>query len=310
MKFEKPFTLKEIASFINAKFDGDPGHMVTGLNEIHRVEPGDLTFVDHPKYYNKSLNSAATTIIINTKADVPAGKALIYSDDPFRDYVMLVKKFRPFEPSSKMISDKSLIGEGTIIQPGAFVGNYVSIGKNCIIHSNVSIYDYTTIGDNVIIHSNSVIGADAYYFKKRPEGFDKLESCGQTIIEDNVEIGALCTIDKGVSGDTIIGKGTKLDNHIQIGHDTIVGKNCLIGDHVAIAGVTNIEDDVMIWASCSINKDLVIGKGAIILACSGVDKSLEGGKTYYGVPAEDARKKWKEVALLKKLPEIWEKFKS
>lgn len=310
MKFEKPFTLKEIASFINAEFVGDPGHIVSGLNEIHRVEPGDLTFCDYHKYYNKSLNSAASTVIINTKIEAPKGKALIFSDDPFRDYVALVKRFRPFEPCNKAISDTALIGSGTVIQPGAFVGNHVSIGKNCIIHSNVSIYDHTVIGDNVIVHANSVIGADAYYFKKRPQGFDKLESCGRTVLEDNVEIGALCTIDRGVSGDTIIGKGTKLDNHIQIGHDTVVGKNCLIGDHVAIAGVANIEDEVMIWGSCSINKDLVIGKGAIVLACSGVDKSLEGGKTYYGMPAEDARKKWKEVALLKKLPEMWEKLNS
>jgi UDP-3-O-[3-hydroxymyristoyl] glucosamine N-acyltransferase len=125
-----------------------------------------------------------------------------------------------------------------------------------------------------------------------------------------VEIGALTSIDKGVSGDTIIGKGTKIDNHVQIGHDIVVGKNVLIGSHTAIGGVTEIQDDVIIWAKVSINKDVVIGKGAVILALSGVDKSLEGGKTYWGAPAEEAHKKWKELALLRKLAEKEDKLNS
>lgn len=310
MKFETAITLKDLAGMIKAEFAGDPGHIITGINEIHRVENGDITFVDHPKYYDKALNSNATTIIINKNVPCPEGKALLFSDDPFRDYVFIVKKYRSFEPASKAVSDSAKIGEGTIIQPNAFIGNHVKIGKNCIIHANASIYDHTIIGDNVIIHSNAVIGADGYYFKRRPEGYDKLESCGRAIIEDDVEIGALTSIDIGVSGDTIIGKGSKLDNHVQIGHDTIVGKNVLIGAHCAIAGVTTIEDDVIIWARVSINKDLVIGKGAIILALSGVDKSLKGGKTYWGIPADEARKKWKEIALIRRLPEMEEKLNS
>lgn len=307
MKFEKAYTLKNIAKLINAKFEGDPSFKVTGLNEIHRVEAGDLTFVDHPKYYDKALNSKATTIIINKKVAPPKGKALIISDDPFRDYVALVKHFRPFESCSKAISKKAKIGKGTIIQPGAFVGNHVKIGKNCTIHANVCIYDHSVIGDNVIIHSNTVIGADAFYYKKRPTGYDKLMSCGRVILEDNVEIGACCTIDKGVSGDTIIGKGTKLDNHIQIGHDTVIGKNCLIATAVIIAGVTTIEDDVILWGQVAVQKDLTIKKGAIVLATSAVDKTLEGNKVYFGAPAIEARKKWKEIAMLKRVPELFEK---
>lgn len=306
MKINPTYKLKDFAALINAEFDGDPDHVISGINEIHMVEPGDVTFVDFHKYYDKALNSSATTIIINKKVECPAGKALIFSDDPFRDYVFFAKKIRPFEAASKSISDSALIGEGTVIQPGAFVGNHVSIGKNCIIHANASIYDHCIIGDNVIIHSNAVIGADAYYFKRRPEGYDKLYSCGNTIIEDNVEIGALCAIDKGVSGNTVIGKGTKLDNQVQVGHDTRIGKNCLIGSHSAIAGVTVIEDDVILWAQVLINKDIVIGKGAVMLATSGTDKSLEGGKVYFGVPAIEARSKWKEIALLKRLPELFE----
>jgi len=309
MKLPKTYTLSQIGEMLNGKTIGNPDFAIEGINEIHMVEAGDLTFVDHPKYYAKALNSAATTILINKIVDCPPGKALIISDDPFSDYLKLVKHFRPFEKANKSISDTASIGEGTSIQPGVFIGNHVKIGKNCLIHSNVSIYDHSIIGDNVIIHANSVIGADAYYFQRRAEGYKKFESHGKVILKDRVEIGALCTVDKGVSGDTIIGEGTKLDNHCQIGHDTQIGKNCLIGAFAAIAGVTRIQDDVILWGRVSVNKDLVIGKGAIVLATSGVDKSLEGGKTYFGIPAVEARKKWKEMAAIKRFMEVYEQDK-
>lgn len=309
MKFNPPLKLSELAAMLQAEFAGDPDFLVTGLNEIHMVEPGDITFVDHPKYYDKALNSRATTILINKKVDCPAGKALIFHEKPFDAFISVILRFRAFESASKMVSDSAVIGEGTVIQPGAFVGNHVTIGKNCLIHANASIYDHSVIGDEVIIHSNSVIGADAYYFQRRPDGYHKFESCGRVILENRVEVGALCSIDKGVTGDTVIGEGTKLDNHCQIGHDTVIGKNCLIGAHAAIAGVTKIEDDVLIWGRVAINKDLVIGKGAVILATSAVDKSLEGGKTYFGVPAEEARKKWREMASVRQLPDLIAKMK-
>jgi UDP-3-O-[3-hydroxymyristoyl] glucosamine N-acyltransferase len=308
MKFDKPKTLKEISEIINAPFEGDASFPVLGINEIHMVEPGDLTFVDHPKYYDKALQSKATAILINKKVTRPEGKALIFSDDPFSDYMFLVRKFRPFEPAVKLISDSAEIGEGTIIQPGTFIGNHVTIGKNCIIHSNVSIYDHCILGDNVIVHSGSVIGSDAFYFQRRKDKTIKFESCGRVVINDHVEIGANCTIDKGVSGDTIIDEYTKFDNHIQIGHDTYVGKRCLFASAVLVAGVTRIEDDVILWGQVVVNKDVVVGKGAIVLATAGIDKSIEGNKIYYGAPAEEARKKWRELALIRKLPEMFDKL--
>jgi UDP-3-O-[3-hydroxymyristoyl] glucosamine N-acyltransferase len=311
MLFPRPYSLQEISKLLNARFDGDPDFEINGINEIHMVEPGNLTFVDHPKYYDKALNSRATTILINKEVPRPDGKALIISDDPFRDYVWLAKHFMPFMPSGSSISPTAEIGEGTVIQPGVFIGNHVKIGKNCILHPNVAIYDHSVIGDEVIIHANSVIGADAYYFQKKPAGYRKLESCGRVVIKDRVEIGALCSIDRGVSGDTIIDEGTKFDNHVQVGHDTYIGRHCLIGAHCAIAGVTRIEDEVILWGRVAINKDLVIGKGAVILATSAVDKSIEGGgKTYFGAPAEEAKKKWREMVYVKRLPELFEKLKN
>jgi UDP-3-O-[3-hydroxymyristoyl] glucosamine N-acyltransferase len=302
MDLPVPLSLELAASWLGASFSSRTDANILGLNEIHMVRPGDLTFVDHPKYYKKVLQSPATFIIINQNINVPEGKALIFSDDPFRDYNLLVRRFRCFESCSAHISPSATIGEGTVIQPGAFVGNHVSIGRNCIIHANVSIYDHCIIGNEVIIHSNTVIGADAFYFKRRPGRTDKLESCGNVVIEDDVEIGAGCTIDRGVSGDTIIGQGTRLDNQVQIGHDTRIGRFCLLAAQVGVAGVCVVEDDVILWGQVGVQKDLRIGRGAIVLGQSGVARDLEAGKIYFGSPCKEASTHKRELVLMKELP--------
>jgi len=303
-------SLGDLAGFLGAKYVGDPEHLVEGMNEIHMVEKGDLTFVDHPKYYDKALQSNATTILINKDVPCPEGKGLIISDDPFTDFNKVGKHFRPFEPAKDMISPTAEIGEGTVIQPGAFIGNHVKIGRNCLIHANAVVYDHCILGDGVVMHSGSVIGADGYYFQKRKGETLKFNSVGRVVLGNHVEIGANTTIDKGVTGDTTVGDYTKFDNHVQVGHDTQIGRYCLIGAFTAIAGVTKIEDNVILWANVVVDKDLVIGEGTVMLATSGTDKSLEGGKVYFGRPAMEARQAWKEMALIKKLPEIWEKTKN
>ncbi|TWP22934.1 UDP-3-O-(3-hydroxymyristoyl)glucosamine N-acyltransferase [Apibacter muscae] len=301
MKFPKIFTLKEIASIIKAEFIGDENFPIYGTNEIHRVKKGEIVFVDHPKYYEKALNSNATTILINKKVDCPEGKSLLISDDPFRDFNAINGYFRDFSLKNQMIATDLDIGDNTIIQPGVFIGNQVKIGKNCIIFPNVVIHDFTTIGDNVIIQSGSVIGGDAFYYKNRGYSFDRLKSVGNVIINDNVEIGSNCTIDRGVTDSTIIGEGSKLDNLIQIGHDTVIGKKCLIASQVGIAGCCIIEDEVTIWGQVGVASSITIRSKAVILAQSGVSKNLEGNKTYFGYPADEAKSKLKELATLKKI---------
>jgi UDP-3-O-[3-hydroxymyristoyl] glucosamine N-acyltransferase len=310
MKLPRKYTLSEIAALSSSDFDGPSGFEITGINEIHMVEAGDITFVDHPKYYDKALNSAATTIIINKRVPCPAGKTLIFNDAPFDVYNNLVKHFVKFIPASQKISTTAKIADNAIIQPGAFIGENVVIGEHCLIHANVCIYDNTIVGNHVIIHAGAVIGSDAFYYKKKTTGYDKMVSCGRVIIGSQVEIGALCTIDKGVSGDTVIGDGSKLDNQVHVGHDTVIGKNCLFAAQVGIAGVVTIEDDVILWGQVGVQKDLTIGKGAVILGKSGVSKSLPGGKVYFGAPVEEARDKWKELALIRKLPLIIEELRS
>ena len=265
MKFPKDSFFTRNCKFAQCEFIGDENFPVSGMNEIHVVEPGDIVFVDHPKYYDKALQSAATIVLINKKVDCPEGKALLISDDPFRDFNTLTKHFKPFQSSNVSISASAKIGEGTVIQPNCFIGNNVTIGKNCLIHSNVSIYDHTVIGDNVIIHAGTILGADAFYYKKRPDGFDQLISGGRVVIKDNVGIGALCTIDKGVTGDTTIGEGTKIDNQVHVGHDTVIGKKCLIASQTGIAGCVIIEDEVTIWGQVGTTSGITIGAKAVIM---------------------------------------------
>jgi UDP-3-O-[3-hydroxymyristoyl] glucosamine N-acyltransferase len=313
MKFLSPVPVQWIAELIDAAVTGNINGLATGINEIHKVETGDLVFVDHPKYYEKCINSDASFIIINKEAAVPQGKALLICAEPFEAYLKIVKHFRPFAASHQLISESAIIGEGTVLMPGAFVGNHVTIGKNCIIHPNVSIYDYTVIGNNVIIQSGTVIGSDAFYYntkKNRDVWYKKMESCGRVVIEDDVEIGAACTIDKGVSHDTVIGRGTKFDNQVHIGHDSVIGKNCLFAAQVGVAGAVEIKDGVVLWGQVGVSKTLTIGENAVVYAQSGVPDSIEGNKSYFGTPVEDALQKKKELVWVKRIPEMWEKLKN
>ena len=310
MRFDQPVPLTEIAKLIHAELIGNTTASATGINEIHKVEEGDLVFVDHPKYYDTCIRSAASFIIINKKTDFPEGKALLITDDPFEAYQTIVSHFRPFAPSMQLVSDASVRGEGTVVMPNAYIGNHVRIGRNCIIHPNVTILDHCVIGDEVIIQAGSVIGSDAFYYNKKTNRdihYKKMLSGGRVVIEDGVEIGAGCTIDRGVSGDTVIGAGTKMDNLVHIGHDTVIGKNGLFAAQVGIAGATTIEDNVILWGQVGVSKTLTIGKGAVLYAQSGVPASLPGGKVYFGSPAMDAKEKMKELVWIRRIPELWEK---
>lgn len=310
MQFPAPVSLEWLAQFTGAELIGDPQAMATGINEIHRVEKGDLVFVDHPRYYEKCLRSAADFIIINQRVACPPGKALLIAADPFEAYCRIVEHFNPFIPATQMISGTAVIGADTHIFPGAFIGNRVRIGSHCIIHPGVVILDNCIIGDHVIIQSGTVIGSDAFYYngkKDREYWYKKMPSSGRVIIKDYAEIGANCCIDRGVSHDTTIGEGTKLDNMIHVGHDTVIGRNCLFAAQVVIGGCTNIGNGVILWGQVAVNKTLTIGDHAIVLATSGVGSSLEGGKTYFGTPAQEAGLARRELVWMKRIPEIWNK---
>jgi UDP-3-O-[3-hydroxymyristoyl] glucosamine N-acyltransferase len=311
MKFPEPVSIGFLAELISADMIGNTAAHATGINEIHKVEEGDVVFVDHPKYYDKCIHSAASFIIINKPVEnFPPGKALLVHDQPFEAYLKIVRHFRPFVPQYAMANPEAVIGEGTYIAPNVYIGGHVTIGSHCIIHPNVTILDHCIIGDHVVIQAGTVIGSDAFYYntkKDRPVWYKKMDSCGRVVIEDHVELGASCTIDRGVSHDTRIGAGTKLDNMVHIGHDTVIGKNCLIAAQVGIAGATTIGNGVILWGQVGISKTLTIGDNAVINAQSGVPSSLEGGKIYFGSPAEEASKKMRELVWVKRIPELWKK---
>lgn len=306
MKLNRTYTVKEIAEIVGCKFVGDENHEVTGINEIHKVVNGDLVFVDHPKYYQKALDSAATTVLIDQEVQCPEGKALIISEHPFDDFNKLTRHFSPFVSQSDMIADDSGIDPTAIIYPNVFIGHGSKIGKNAVIYSGAVIGDNCILDEGVVVGPNTVIGHYAFYFKKKPAGYDRMHTCGSVHLKKDVEIGALCTIDAGVSGVTEIGEGTKIDNQVQIGHDTVVGKNCLMAANVGVAGCVVIEDNVTLWGQVGCASDVVIGEGATVHAQSGISKNLAAGKTYFGSPCGEAKLKLRELAALRKLPEILE----
>jgi len=307
MKFTTTQTLKSIADFLGCAFVGDENMPVTGINEIHKVEPGDIVFVDHAKYYKKALNSKADIIIIDKPdVEVPAGKGIIISDAPFDAFNKITKHYSPNKVWTSTVGDNFIIGIGSVVHPNVTIGHNVSIGKDCVILAGAVLCDFTIIGDEVIVGPNAVIGHDAFYYKKKKDGYNKMHTCGRTVLKNRVEIGAMTTIDRGVTGDTIIGEGTKIDNQVHIGHDTVVGKNCLFAANVGVAGCVIIEDNVILWGQVGVTSDVTIGTNAIVHAQSGVARSLAGNATYFGSPAGEARTILREMAALRKLPGIIE----
>jgi UDP-3-O-[3-hydroxymyristoyl] glucosamine N-acyltransferase len=296
MKLPKPIPVKELANRFQMKLIGNSEQLIYGVNEIHKVTEGDLTFVDVEKYYQKSIHSAASVILINKETEVPDGKTLLITENPFEVYNKLVLEQRPLIPQHSRISEIAIIHTTAIIEANVSIGHNAVIGAHSWIQCNAVVGEYSVLGNHVKIQPGAIIGSDAFYYKKTDKGFIKWRSGGRVIIHDYVDIGAGSTINKGVSGDTIIGEGTKIDCQVQIGHGVVIGRHGLIAAQVGIAGKTIIGDYVTVYGQVGITQNLLIGDRVTILAQSGVDKNLESGKTYFGSPCEEARTKLKELA--------------
>lgn len=307
MHFPYPIPVTDLAQKLGARLLGDNTLQATGINEVHHVQAGDITFVDFHKYYDKALQSAASVVLIDQEQTPPPGKALLVLDKPFDAYNQLVWEYRPFQPLKAHISPSATIGKDTIVEPGAFIGHHVQIGDNCYIQAGAYVGDYTQIGHRVQVQAGATIGTDAFYYKKTAEGFIKWRSGGRVVLEDDVDIGANCTINRGVSSDTRIGQGTKLDSQVQIGHDTKVGKHCLMAAQVGVAGNCNIGDGVVLYGQVGVAQNITIGDGVGVMAKSGVRKNLEAGKNYFGYPAQEVRIAYKELAALRQLPDFMRK---
>ncbi len=308
------FTASQIAAFIDGKIIGDENAQINGVSPIERGEQGHLSFVAQSRF-TPYLDSTACSVLVvseNLLEDKKYNPTIIAVKDAYLSFQVLMNLYEQMrgkksgvENGSSIhesvelgediyvgaftyISENAKIGAGTQIHPQVYIGKNVKIGKNCRIDSGVRIYDYTVIGDHCTIHSNSVIGSDGFGFQPSKDGYTKIPQLGNVVLEDHVEIGSNCSIDRGTIGSTIVGQGTKIDNLIQIAHNVKIGKNNVVAAQAGIAGSTTIGDWNMIGGQAGIVGHIVIGNQVKIQAQSGVNSNTADGEILYGSPAINA----------------------
>ena len=303
MLLPNPTTAAALADRFGAELLGDGAREIKGLNEIHHVEPGDLCFVDHPRYYAATLSSAASVILIDRPHECPADKTLLVHPEPFAVYNRLAWEARPLPSSDDSDTEVTVpaVGEGTYVAPGAHLGRGVVVGKHCYIGPNAVIGDGCTLGDRVTVSAGTVVGEEAFYFKRTAEGLLPWRSGGSVHLEDDVFLGPCCTIARGVSSTTVIGKGSKLDAQVQIGHDCKVGRHVQMAAQVGVAGNCTIGDWSILQGQAGVAQNVKLGERTVIMAQSGVGRDLEGGKSWFGSPVQEARKAFRDLVQLRKL---------
>lgn len=328
------FTASQIASFIDGKIIGDENALITGVSPIEGGETGHLSFIAQDRFSHYLDTTKCSVIIVSEKLlskDI-YNPTVIAVKDAYLSFQVLMNLYQEMQGRKKgiedgssihdtaaigdnvyigaftYVSEKAKIGEGTQIYPHVYIGKGVKIGKNCKIDSGARIYDYCIIGDNCIIHSNTVIGGDGFGFQPTPEGFKKIPQLGNVIIEDDVEIGSNCSIDRATIGSTMIGKGTKIDNLIQIAHNVKIGQNNVIAAQAGIAGSTIIGDWNQIGGQVGVVGHIKIGNQVKIQAQSGVNSSVNDRETIYGSPAISYNDYLRSYVHFRNLPEIVNKI--
>lgn len=327
------FTAQQIASYLNGIIEGDASVFVTNLSKIEEGQPGTLTFLSNPKYtpYIYTTNASIVLVDRDFLAEHPVTATLIRVDNAYESLAKLLgivsssKKHKVgienqviVEPSTSIgenvyigsfsyIGTESIIGDNTQVYPQVYIGANVRIGANCILYPGVKVYDDCIIGDRCILQAGCVIGGDGFGFAPQKSGdFQKIPQIGNVIIEDDVEIGANTTVDRATMGSTIIRRGVKLDNLIQVAHNVEIGENTVIAAQTGIAGSTKVGSYCMLGGQVGLSGHIKIADHIQIAAQSGVPNSITDNSTHYlGYPAIPARTYARAYAVFKKLPDLY-----
>ncbi len=329
-------TLNELATLIGGELHGDPHTMIQGVAGIEDAGPGEITFAENLKKAPAAVESKASAVLLppdGKEVAARAGKPCITVENPRLGFARLLAIFTPqydfppgvhpssvVAPTAKLgknvsvgarvvIEDGAEVGENVHLYPGVYVGHDAVIGDDTVIHANVTIRERVQIGKRVIIHAGTVIGSDGFGFVTVAGKHHKVPHIGTVMIGDDVEIGANVAIDRGTSGATVIGRGTKMDNLIQIGHNVQVGEDCLIVAQVGIAGSTRLGDHVTIAGQAGISGHLKIGENSVVAACSMVISDLPPGSFVSGEPAQPHTEEMRCQAALRRLPAHLTRFR-
>ncbi len=319
-------TLTEIARIVKGEIIGEKNLSIKGFSSIEEAKEGDLSFLSHQKYLPLAQKTKASAIIVPRDIELP-GKSIIRTDHPSLAFAQIVayytkNDFQPIKGIHKMaiiaknakigrnvaigpytvIEARAQVGDNTTIYSGCYIGPETALGKDCLIYPNITIRERSKIGNRVVIHSGTVIGSDGFGFEAVDGAHQKIPQIGIVVIEDDVEIGANVTIDRARIDKTIIGRGTKIDNLVQIAHNVIVGENCIIVSQVGISGSTTIGKDSILAGQVGIVGHIEIGEGSIIYAKSGISKSLPASSKVFGYPAQPLNEFKKIHASLNRLP--------
>ena len=328
-------TVAQIATLVNGHVTGDPDTVITGISEIQSAQAGDLTFLGNPKYTKYLTRTRAAAVIVPSNFNIAATAALILVDNPIIAFGSMLAYFRPapdrpapgIDPTAVIAPDVHLgedvvigplvviepdvcIGKGVIIGAQVFIGRGVRIGNDSTLDPHVTLYPQTQIGNRVHIYSGTVVGSDGFGFIRQKETIVKIPQTGRVIIDDEVEIGANCAIDRGTLGDTHIGQGTKIDNLVQIAHNVKIGPYCILAGQSGVAGSSSLEGGITVAGQVGISGHLHIGANAIIAAQSGVSKDEAPGTVVSGYPAQPHNDARKEIANIRSIPELRQRIKS
>ena len=291
------FTAKQIAAFINGKIEGDENASVNTFAKIEEGKPGAISFLSNPKYTHYIYDTKSSIVLVNDDVELekPVSATLIRVKNAYECYI----------GAFAYIGEEAVIGDNTQIYPHAVIGDNAKVGSHCLIYPNVSIYHDCRLGNNVTIHSGTVIGADGFGFAPNAEGYDKIPQIGIVTIEDNVEIGANTCVDRSTMGSTIIRKGVKLDNLVQIAHNVEVGENTVMSAQVGIAGSTKVGSWCMFGGQVGLAGHITIGDKTFLGAQSGVPGNIKGNEQLIGTPPMEPKAYFRSQAVFRRLPEMY-----